>query len=173
LWAKTVLAWDSLAQRWSRFVIDYDLVAQSRVLSSVGKGLSGIAERLRGKPGAAIAFEWAWPGGVATVLLGTAALYLARRKRRAGTRGRTLSAAEARARRLWLATRHRLEKSRIALAPSSGVREAALRIAIHVPEAKVPVEKIAEAVLAARWGGRPLERREARALLESLDAALR
>jgi len=173
LWAKTVLAWDSLAQRWSRFVIDYDLVAQSRVLSSVGKSLSSITERLRGKPGAAIAFQWAWPGGIAAVLLGAGAFYLARRKRRAGTHGRTLSGAEARARRLWVATRHRLEKSRIALAPSSGVREAALRIAAHVPAAKVPVEKIAEAVLAARWGGRPLERRQARALLESLDAALR
>src|SRR5256885_2475025 len=69
LWAKTVLAWDSLAQRWNRFVIDYDLVAQSRVLSSIGKGLSGITERLRGKHGPAIAFQWAWPGGIAAVLL--------------------------------------------------------------------------------------------------------
>ncbi|TMB35209.1 MAG: transglutaminase domain-containing protein [Deltaproteobacteria bacterium] len=173
LWPRAVLAWDSLAQRWSRFVIDYDLVAQSRVLSSVGKGLSRIGDRLRGKQGAATAFQWALPAGIAAVLLAAGAFYAARRKRRAGTHGRTLSGDEARARSLWLAARHRLERSHVAVAPSAGVREAVERIALHVPRARGPVEKIAEAVLAARWGGRPLERREARALLESLDAALR
>ena len=173
LWAKAVLAWDSLAQRWSRLVIDYDLVAQSRVVSSVGKALSRIGDRLRGKQGAATAFQWALPAGIAAVLLGAGAFYAARRKRRAGTHGRTLSGDEARARGLWLATRHRLEKSHVVLAPSAAVRETVERIALHVPEAKVPVEKIAEAVLAARWGGRPLERREARELLESLEVALR
>ncbi|MFL5455937.1 MAG: DUF4129 domain-containing protein, partial [Myxococcales bacterium] len=74
---------------------------------------------------------------------------------------------------LWLATRHRLEKSRHEVAPSSGIREAVERVAARAPEARAPVEKIADAVLAARWGGRPLERREARELLESLDAVLR
>jgi transglutaminase-like putative cysteine protease len=173
LWAKAILVWDSLAQRWGRFVIDYDMVAQSRVLSSFGKSLSRIGERFRGKQGAATAFQWALPAGIAAVLLGAGVYYAARRKRRAGAHGRTLSVDEARARRLWLATRHRLEKSQVAVAPSSGVREVVERIATHVPAAKVPVEKIAEAVLAARWGGRPLERREARELLEGLDAALR
>jgi hypothetical protein len=173
LWAQAVLAWDSLAQRWSRFVIDYDQVAQSRVLSGVGRGLSHISERLRGKQGARTPLQWALPAGIATVLLGAGALYAARRKRRAGTHGRTLSGDEARARGLWLATRHRLERSRVALGPSAAVRETVERIALRVPEAKAPVEKIAEAVLAARWGGRPLERREARQLLESLDAVLR
>jgi transglutaminase-like putative cysteine protease len=173
LWAKTVLAWDSLAQRWSRVVIDYDLVAQSRFMSDVGRGLSRIGDRLRGKRGAATPYQWEWPAGIAAVLLAAGAFHLARRKRRAGTHGRTLSGNEARARSLWLATRHRLEKSHVALAPSSGVRETLERIALHLPEAKAPVEKIAETVLAARWGGRPLERREARDLLERLDAALR
>ena len=104
-----------------RFVIDYDLVAQSRVLSSVGKGLSRIGDRLRGKQGAATAFQWALPAGIAAVLLAAGAFYAARRKRRAGTHGRTLSGDEARARSLWLAARHRLERSHVAVAPSAGV----------------------------------------------------
>jgi transglutaminase-like putative cysteine protease len=172
LWARAILVWDSLAQRWSRFVVDYDLVAQSRVMRGLGKSLSRIGDRFRGKEGAATAFQWAVPAGIAGALLGAGVFYAARRKRRAGARGRILSGDEARARRLWLETRHRLEKSQVALASSAGVREVVERIAIHVPVAKVPVEKIAEAVLAARWGGHPLERREARDLLESLDAAL-
>jgi len=173
MWARAVLAWDSLAQRWNRFVIDYDLGAQSRVLSTVGRGLARVGERLRGKQGAATAFQWALPGGVAALLAGAAAFYFARRKRRVGTRGRTLSGDEARAQRLWLATRHRLERSHVGLAPCAAVRETVERIAVQAPAAKAPVERIAEAVLAARWGGRALERREARELLESLDAALR
>src|SRR5256885_14322549 len=173
LWAKAVLTWDSLAQRWSRFVIDYDLITQSQVLSSLGRGLSRIGDRLRGKQGGATAFRWALPAGIAAVLLGAGALYTARRKRRAGARGRTLSGDEARARNLWVATRHRLEKSRVGLGTAAAVRETVEQIALRVPRAKAPVQNIAEAVLAARWGGRPLERREARDLLESLDAALR
>jgi len=173
IWARAVLAWDSLAQRWNRFVIDYDLGAQSRVLSSVGRGLARVSERLRGKQGAATAFRWLLAGGLAAVLACAGAFYFARRKRRAGPRGRMLSGDEARAQRLWLATRHRLEKSRVGIAPSTAVRETVERIALQVPEAKAPVEKIAEAVLRARWGGRPLERAEARELLNSLDEALR
>ncbi|MFL5370610.1 MAG: DUF4129 domain-containing protein, partial [Myxococcales bacterium] len=64
-------------------------------------------------------------------------------------------------------------KSRVEVAPSSGIREAVERVAARAPEARAPVQKIADAVLAARWGGRPLERREARELLERLDAVLR
>ena len=59
------------------------------------------------------------------------------------------------------------------LAPSAGVREAVERVATSAPRAKVPVERIADAVLAARWGGGRLDRQKSRELLQSLEAALR
>ena len=173
LWASAVLAWDSVAQRWGRLVVDYDLIAQGRVLNGIGRAISGIGNRLRGKQGATSSLGRAWPVGAAMALIGVGAFLFARRKRRVGAHGRALSGDEARARRLWLRTRDRLERSQVALAPSSGVREAVEQVASRVPGARVPVEKIAEAVLAARWGGRPLERGEARDLLAGLDAALR
>lgn len=173
LWARALLAWDLVAQRWSRIVVDYDLVAQAQVMNRIGQAVSRIGDRLRGKAGTTASSGWLLPAVACGSLVALGSVLLARRKRRTGVRGRMLSADEARARRLWLATRHRLEKSRVEVAPSSGIREAVERVAARAPEARAPVEKIADAVLAARWGGRPLERREARELLESLDAVLR
>jgi hypothetical protein len=173
VWARAVLAWDSLAQRWIRLVVDYDRVAQFRVLRGIGDVFSRIGERLRGKQVGPTSIGRAFPAIAGTGLAALAVFLFRRRKRRASTGGRMLSGDEARARTLWLSTRHRLERSRVQLAPSAGVREAVERVAASAPQAKGPVERIADAVLAARWGGRRLDRGQARELLESLDAALR
>ncbi len=168
LWARLVLVWDALQQRWRAFIVDYDLLSQGQLVRQMGAMLSEAGRRLSGKGGGAPQLR--------LVLLGLASLVLAallalavRRVRFGGFKGRgiELGPDQRRAIRLWRRARSRLARAGIDLSPATTPHEAAAR-------ARVPAaEEIAAACSAARWGGARLSPERSRALLRNLEDALR
>jgi hypothetical protein len=165
LWARAVLFWDALQQRWRVFIVDYDLISQAQAARRVAQLLAQAGRTLAGKGStdrlrsAAI--------GVAAVVAAAAIVVLARHlrmRRRPGVMP-ALTAAQRRAIRLWRVARSRLRRAGFA----GGRSETAAEIARRVPAAA----RVAAAYSAARWGGSDLSAKQARALLRALDESLR
>ena len=168
LWARAVLLWDTLQQRWRAFVVDYDLVSQAQAMRRISALINEAGRRLSGKAGAAPRLRTALIGilllaaaGVLAVALRRVRLPRSRRGRRTG-----LDADQRRALELWRRARTQLRRAGLEVAPSWTPHEAARR-------ARLPaVEELASAWAAARWGGAPLPAETARTLLRKLDAEL-
>lgn len=165
LWARAVLLWDGLQQRWRTFVVDYDLLSQAQAIRRAGEILNQAGRRLAGTGGtgrlrtAAVA--------MAAALAAAALLAGVRRLRpRAGRgRGPALSSDQRRALRLWRAARGRLRRAGFQVPSGTTARDLARRF----PAAG----ETADAYAAARWGGAALTPRQARAALRRLDEALK
>jgi hypothetical protein len=176
LWARLVLLWDTVQERWRAFVVDYDLLSQAQFLRRAGALLTEAGRRLSGKGGGGAAFQAAWAKTIGLVLaLALAALLLVRRRRglRQAARGQPLDPDQRRALKLWRRARGRLARAGVAVNEATTAREAAARSFIAGPVAAAAVAELARSCLAARWGGAPLPPESARALLRKLDSALR
>jgi hypothetical protein len=165
-WARLILLWDGLQQRWRAYIVEYDLISQGRALQRVGQMLSETGRRLAGKGGGSGRFRV----GLAALgagLAGLVVLALARRARRSprAKGAAPLTADERRAVRLWRAARTQLRRAGVEFQAGRTARE----LARGVPE----LEEIAALYGAARWGGAQLPGGVVRAALGRLDAALR
>ena len=164
VWARAVLFWDALQQRWRAFVVDYDFISQAQAMRNVGQALQQAGRRLAGKSGT---------GRLRLALLATAvalaaagAVAGAHRLRWRSRRGRApeLTASQRRALRLWRAARARLR--------SAGLPVPAHKTASEVARRVPAAAEAARAYGAARWGGAGLSAAEARAVLRRLEGAL-
>jgi len=164
-WAKAVLLWDALQQRWRAFIVDYDLIAQAQAMRRVGQLLSETGRRLAGKGGGADRLRAMVETTLVLLLAG--ALFLAVRRFRGRHRpGRTpaLTPDQRRALRLWRAARSRLRRGGIGIRTNGTARE----LAREVPA----LEEVAAAYARVRWGGERLSASDARRLLRRLDGRL-
>ena len=166
LWAKTVLLWDALQQRWRAFVVDYDLLSQANAVKRLGAAFSEVGKRLSGKAGAAPKLKTALTGLLALVAAGLLAWAVRRLRFSRRPAALKLDADRKRASQLWRRARVRLTRAGIEVLPATTPHEAAQ--SAGVPAA----EELASAYLAARWGGAALPADRARALLRRLDAEL-
>ncbi len=158
--------WDAVQDRWSRWVIDYDLRTQLRLLrralSALRRALSG-----SGGPGAA-----AIGRGLLWLLLGAglvAALLVALRRRRAPARpGRRArgSAEMRRAQKVLRALETGLGKVGLARRPEETTEEFARRLAQHMdPVWSQRAARLVRRYEETRFGGRSLSSGEMRVLL--------
>ena len=164
-WARMVLFWDALEQRWRALVVEYDLISQAQAMRRMGQLLTETGRRLSGKAGTAGRLRLV--AGTLLVLLLAGALGLGvRRFRRRDRPGRppALTADQKRALRLWRAARARLRRAGIHASPGTTPGE----LARKAPGAG----ELAAAYARARWGGARLSGREARSLLRGLEAWL-
>lgn len=170
-WARMVLLWDAVQQRWRAFVVDYDLVTQARIMQRTLDALGNVGHRLAGKAGPARKLRGVLLGAGAA-LLAVALVVRSRRRRfgwarRGGARGVALTSAQRRALQLWRRARGALRRAGVEVGPTTTPQEAA-------QSARVPAAlDLAAAYNAARWGGAPLSSAQARGLLRDLSRALR
>ena len=176
VWARLVLVWDSIQQRWRAFIVDYDLISQAQILKQAANVLQEAGRRLSGKGAGTAGFQRAWALVVGAVLALGGAIVLARRRRlsRLPRRERAaLSADQKRAVRLWRKGRARLLRAGIGLAPGTTAREAAQKAQAAGPAASAAAFALAAQYLASRWGHAPLPPGTTRLLLRDLSRALR
>lgn len=169
LWARLVLLWDGLQQRWRMLVVDYDLVSQEQALQWIGHALGQAGQKLSGKPGGAPPVRMALLVGCAVALAGLLLMRIrgARLRLASFRRGSGLGPDQRRAIRLWRRARIRLQRAGIPVTPATTPREAAER-------ARIPaVTELADEYGKSRWGGKPLPAGRARRLLRNLDATIR
>jgi len=165
LWARMVLFWDTIQERWRAFVVDYDLVAQAQLIKQVGAMLSEAGRRLSGKGGSAPQLRVALRALGLLVLAALLALAIRRAARsRSGARRVLLRPDQKRAMRLWRKTRARLQRAGVEIGPGTTPTEAAR----HLPAAG----QLVSAYLAARWGSASLPPEKARYLLHTLERAI-
>ena len=176
LWARLVLLWDSVEQRWRVLVVDYDLLSQAQVLRQAANVLQEAGRRLSGKGAGSTSFQKAWAEVIGGAIAIAAVIALARRRALA-LRPRTARIAmtvdEKRAARLWRKGRARLLKAGVAVSGGTTAREAARRAESAGPEASAAAFALASRYLASRWGGEPLAPEVARTLMRELGRALR
>jgi protein-glutamine gamma-glutamyltransferase len=170
-WARMVLLWDAVQQRWRAFVVDYDLFTQARMMQRTLDALGSAGQRLAGKAGPARTLRGILLA-VGAALLAVALVVRSRRRRfgwtrRGGGRGMALTAAQRRALQLWRRGRAALRRAGVEVGPATTPQEAA-------QSARVPAAlELAAAYNAARWGGAPLSSAQARALVRDLSRQLR
>jgi len=164
-WARLLLAWDALQQRWRAAIVEYDLVAQAQAMRRVGQFLSETGRRLAGKSGSAGRLR-AVAEGVLLLSMAAALVVALRRIRKRERNGRTaqLSGDQRRALRLWRAARARLRGAGVVPQPGATPRE----LLRAVPAAREVIEVYSR----VRWGGGALSSAEVRALLRQLDSRL-
>lgn len=164
-WARLLLAWDALQQRWRAVIVDYDLIAQAQAMRRVGQLLSETGRRLAGKGGSAGRLR-AIAQGALLALMAVALVLAVRRIRGRERIGRPaqLSGDQRRALRLWRAAKARLREAGIDPQPGATPREL-LRTA---PAAREVIEVYSR----IRWGGGALSAGQVRALLRQLDSRL-
>jgi len=173
-WAGLVLAWDGLAQRWRAFVVDYDLGSQQRAMQQLGQALRDASRRLTAaRPGAPEFRAALTQAAVGAALISALVLLLRWARHRRRPPSRRLERDERRAQAVWRAARERLHRAGVQLTPAMSPREAIRRTADRRPAAAAAMERLAQAVLAARWGGKRLPGSHGRALLRELQRALR
>jgi transglutaminase-like putative cysteine protease len=181
LWARAVLIWDGLAERWRAAVVDYDLIAQGHVLKQAASLLQEASRRLsgRGDAGGDLRRRSTQTLIVMLVLATTFAVALRVRRIRRGPRRRgspQLAAGQLRARALWRNARLQLRRAGFDVPDSATPLEAARRLTFGspglAPQAAGSLRTLASRCLAARWGGADLSEREARDLLQGLRRAL-
>ena len=169
VWARMVLLWDAVQQRWRAFIVDYDLNTQMQFMKRAGDLVSEAGRRLGGKGSGGPKLRFVLVG-LGVLVLGGALVFAVRRGRlpwRRGGKARPPSRADARrATQLWRRARARLVRSGLSLSPSTTPREAARQAGL------AEAQRLAEAVQAARWGQAALPKAVARTLLRELDAAL-
>jgi transglutaminase-like putative cysteine protease len=165
LWARAVLAWDALQQKWRAFIVDYDLLAQAQMVKQLGAMLSEAGRRLSGKGAGAAQLRLVLGGLVALVLAALLGLAL-RRVHLGGRREAALGIDERRALQLWRRARRRLARAGIEVGPATTPQQAAERARVAA------ARELVAAYSAARWGGAHLSAERARALLRGLDRAL-
>jgi len=166
-WARMVLLWDALQQRWRAYIVEYDLLSQGRALRRIGQLLSETGRRLSGKGGAP-GFSRAGLALVAAALTALAVFAFARRRRWRSplAPGRApLTGDQRRALHLWRAARSRVRRA--------GFEVPDGKTASELSQAVPQLGEVATLYAAARWGGAALPAAEARAALARLDAALR
>ena len=173
LWADAVLFWDALEQRWRAFVVDYDLLSQQRSVTRIANALREAGRRLsRARPGTPEFREAAIQIAMAALVIVAGVILLRRARQRGRVVSGALTADQRRARKLWQRARERLGREGVRLTPAVSPREAIRRTAQSQPAVVPAVERLASAVLAARWGGERLPPSRARELLRDLQQQL-
>ncbi len=181
LWARAVLIWDGLTERWGAVVVDYDLIAQGHVLKQAASLLQEASRRLSGRGDAGGDLRRRSTQALIVMLLLATAFAVALRVRRIrrGPRRRgslQLAAGQLRARALWRNARLQLRRAGFDVPDSATPLEAARRLSFGsaglAPRAAGSLRTLASRCLAARWGGAELSEREARDLLQGLRRAL-
>jgi protein-glutamine gamma-glutamyltransferase len=171
-WARLVLAWDGLGQRWRKAIVEFDVIAQARAVAQVARALSEVGRRLRGTGRSKVDAGGAALRGLAGLIVAFAAIALWRRWPFGRSRRAGLAPDERRGRDLWRLARRRLARAGVPASDTAGPREIA-RAAIRArPAVSAPLHRLVDAALAARWGGEQLSGRDARRLLRELDASL-
>jgi transglutaminase-like putative cysteine protease len=173
LWARAVLAWDALGQRWRKVIVEFDLLAQARAVEQVGRAVGEVGRRLRGKGRGTADLRGAALHAAAGVGLELLGVWAWRRRPRARGVAASLEPDERRARDLWRRAHRRLARAGVEVAPGTMPRHAVRVAAAERPLAAGPLRRLADGALAARWGGERLTARDARQLFRELDAALR
>lgn len=181
-WARILLLWDSIDARWRSAVVDYDLLAQGRLLQGAASALRSVGARLSGRAGAALRLRQGAPLAAAAAALalaaGAAVALRGRRRRSGGRRARpALGPDQLRARALWRRARARLRRRGLPLPPGATPEEAVRLLAERPPAGVDPgapaaLRELCARAQAARWGGARLPRGEARALWSRLRNAL-
>jgi transglutaminase-like putative cysteine protease len=168
IWARVVLAWDALQERWRAFVVDFDLVSQSQALRRLGRMFSDVSRRLSGKGGPAAPARTLFVGIGAFLVAGLLALWLRRVRFRRPSRSRApvLNADQRRALRLWREARRRMVYAGLKVSPAATAREVAQSVGMAA------ASDLATVYTAARWGGAALSATDARRLLKNLTTAL-
>ena len=162
-WARALLFWDGLQQRWRAFIVDYDLLAQAQAMRRLGQLLAETGRRLAGKGGSAGRFGPA-ALGAALLAVGVVGAGLMRRLRLCSLSRATLTADQARAVSLWRAAKATLRRAGIQVSPATTPGELARRLPAAA-EVAVPYAR-------ARWGAAPLSAADARLALGRLRKAL-
>jgi protein-glutamine gamma-glutamyltransferase len=175
LWPQAVLLWDRLATRWRSTVVDYDLFAQARFLSSASALLQEASRRLSGKGGGGSRFSPGWSVLGAALLCALAALGVRAWRARASpgrVGGPRLAPDQLRARLLWRKARRELGRAGVPLSISTTPREVAVQAGGGDPLFGQVLAELSSRCLAARWGGAALPAPEARRLLRALRRSL-
>ncbi|HET7788797.1 MAG TPA: transglutaminaseTgpA domain-containing protein [Myxococcales bacterium] len=170
-WARMVLLWDAVQQRWRALVVDYDLFTQARAMQRTLEALNTAGQRLAGKAGPARTLRGILVGMGVLLLAAVLAVRARRRRfgwgRRGGVSGPPLSGTQRRAVHLWRRGRAARRHAGGEVGQGTTPQEAAR--AARVPAA----QELADAYGAARWGGAQLSAAQARGLLRDLSRALR
>jgi transglutaminase-like putative cysteine protease len=168
IWAKAVLAWDALQQRWRAFVVDYDLVSQGQALRRMGQLFSEASARLSGRGGPATRVRTLFIGIGGFLVAALFALWLRRLRFRRPSlwRTSTLDKDQRRALRLWRAARRRMRRAGLEVPRSATAREVAHSVKVAA------ASELAAVYTAARWGGAALSAADSRRLLRNLAAGL-
>ncbi len=166
-WARAVLFWDALQQRWRAFVVDYDLVTQARALRRLGQLASDVGRRLAGKGGGARQLKALLTGAAAALLAGAFVVWARQRRWSRRPDAAALTREQRHALRLWQKARAILRDAGVEVGAATTPHEAACRARLPAAEA------IASTWSAARWGGAPLGAGRSRELLRDLRRALR
>jgi transglutaminase-like putative cysteine protease len=173
LWADALLLWDGLSQRWRAFVVDYDLFSQQRTVARIGNALRDAGRKLgRARPGTPEFRDAAIQIAMAALVIAAGVILLRRARRHGRVASGALTADQRRARKLWRRARQRLDREGLELAPAASPREAIRWTAQRQPAVAPAIERLASAVLAARWGDERLPSSRARALLRDLEHQL-
>lgn len=162
---------DTLRFQWTKWVIEYDLVAQLELFKDIGHTLQRAARSLR--DGAVAVLRW-WPvaGGGAFVL--AAIVYLRRRRSVPGMTGGGLARRRARSpiADAYDAALRQLTRAGHGRDPAVTPREHATRLTLPLG---AQVRELTELYYAAEWGGRrdPAAERRAVELATAIKSALR
>ena len=163
-WARTVLLWDALQQRWRAFVVDFDLVSQGQAIRRMGEMFSEASRRLSGKGSSAAPVRQLFIGVSALLAAGLAALWVRRfrLRRPSAARPNVLAADQRRALKLWREARVQMRYYGFPVAPGATAAEVARAAGSQA------VADLATVYTKSRWGGAPLSGSEARRLLRNL-----
>ncbi len=159
---------DTLKFQWSKWVIEYDLVAQLGLFKDIGSAIKSGAVSLRDAIGRALEY---WPVVAALILL--AVLWSLRRRQRGRelTTGRRSARERSAIARTYHATLRALAKHGIAREPGVTPQELAARLKDDLGP---PVRELTELYYAAEWGGQtdPAAERRADELAATIKSSL-
>jgi transglutaminase-like putative cysteine protease len=168
VWARVVLAWDALQQRWRAFVVDFNLVSQAEVLRRMGQMVSDVSQRLSGKGGAATRARTLFIGIGGFLMAALIAFWLRRLRFRRPWLSRALALRpdQRRALKLWRKARSRMRHAGLEVPSAATAHEIAHSVGLPA------AHELAAVYTAARWGGAALSAADARQLLRNLNKGL-
>jgi transglutaminase-like putative cysteine protease len=169
IWARILLAWDALQQRWRAFVVDFDLISQGQAIRRMGEMFSDASRRLAGREGSHATARTLFTGLGVFLSVALLAFWLRRRMRLrqpARSRGRVLEADQRRALKLWREARVQMRSYGVKVSPAATASELARSVKMET------AAELAKVYTAARWGGAPLSASQARRLLRELHREL-
>jgi transglutaminase-like putative cysteine protease len=166
---------DTLRFQWTKWVIEYDLVAQLSLFSDLGRGFKRAAVGVRDVLKAALSY-WPIAAGVA-LAIGLVVAVRRRRHRAMEGGGRRAIRARARAKiaAIYDQVARQLAKAGTARETGTTPRELAARLVARKAPGAAEVHELTELYYGALWGGRsdPAAERRAEELATAIKIAIR